>query len=37
MGKMKEVFIEEMNNRVDMGDEDSDYESYQYRDWVDGI
>lgn len=31
MGKMKEVFIEQMNNQVGTGDEDYDYESYEYR------
>ena len=31
MGKMKELFIEQMNNQVGTGDEDYDYKSYEYR------
>lgn len=31
MGKMKELFIEQMNNQVGTGDEDFDYESHKYR------
>jgi hypothetical protein len=31
MGKMKELFIEQMNNSFERGDEDYDYESYEYQ------
>ena len=31
MGKMKELFIEQMNNSFERGDEDYDYESFEYQ------
>jgi hypothetical protein len=31
MGKMKELFIEQLNNSFDRGDEDYDYESFEYQ------
>ena len=31
MGKMKELFIEQLNNSFERGDEDYDYESFEYQ------